>query len=135
MEAFINRTYFDDATLGFFSISGLVDPIFPTIERPWLKNANDISCIPEGVYKVKPFTSPDHVDVWEICDVPNRFGVLIHSANWVEQLKGCVAPGLSSGYMLRDGKNKKAVRDSGLAISQMKILLKYPAEFQLTIRS
>lgn len=135
MKATINRTYFADATLGFFSVDGVTDPVFATIERPWLDNKNFVSCIPEGVYRVKPFSSHDNPNVWEICDVTKRSGVLIHSANWVDQLKGCIAPGLSSGYMLRDGVNKKAVTNSGLAINQMKILLKYPAEFQLTIRS
>ncbi len=135
MKAFIKRVYFADATLGFFGIEGISDPIFPTIERPDLDNANLISCIPEGIYRVKPFSSADHIGVWQICDVPHREGILIHSANCVDQLQGCIAPGLASGYMMRHGILSKAVTNSGLAISQMKQLLKYPAEFQLTIGS
>lgn len=138
MKATLHRIYYPDATLGHFSIDGMDNPIFPTIERPWLDNQNSISCIPEGIYTVKPYSNPDnpaHVNVWEIMDVANRTGVLIHPANVASQLKGCIAPGLSSGYMLYENKNQKAVTNSQLAIGQMKVLLKYPAEFQLTIRS
>jgi hypothetical protein len=30
--------------------------------------------------------------VYRLLDVPNRSGILIHAANRVEELKGCIAP-------------------------------------------
>lgn len=135
MKVIIKRTYFNDATIGILTIDSIENPIFHTIERPWLDNVHKISCIPEGTYKVITYSSPDHDGVWQICDAPNRDHILIHSANWVDQLEGCIAPGLSFGYMYRDGENKKAVLNSAQAISQLKTLIGYPSEFELVILS
>lgn len=132
----LQRAYFEDATLGFFSIEGKKDPIWYTIERPWLDNQKFVSCIPEGIYQVKPFDGNKYKDVWEIMDVPNRSAILIHQANWARQLEGCIAPGVAGGY-IRDPKTEemaKAVRESRHAMQQMKNVLGYPSEFQLEIK-
>lgn len=139
-EIILNRYYSDSyCTLGIFSIKGVEDPIFHTIEKPWLGNAEKISCIPVGSYICKPWHSKKFVncpDIWEITNVPNRTAVLIHVANRAEQLEGCIAVGLSAGYMqYKDTKVGlgKAVHESSQAIRQMKNILGYPSEFKLTI--
>ena len=33
--------------------------------------------------------------MYQVMDVPGRSGVRLHSANWVRQLHGCLAPGLA----------------------------------------
>ena len=65
-----------------------------TIERPWLQNIPYESCIPDGVYDLRPFSGARFQDVWEVCDVPGRSAILIHAANWPHELHGCIAPGL-----------------------------------------
>jgi len=85
-----------------------------TIERPWV---NDIhpggksfeSCIPDGEYELRPHTRPSgdkvvalvnpELGVWyqkeDRPDVWGRYLVLIHAGNFVEDIVGCIAPGLS----------------------------------------
>ncbi len=68
-----------------------------TIERPWLDNQSKISCIPVGTYSVQKYISPKHGEVWEVMNVPNRYNIEIHPANFASQLLGCIAPGSSMG--------------------------------------
>lgn len=137
MKLILQRVHFKDATLGFLYPYGLDNPVFSTIERPWAQNKQEISCIPEGLYKVVPYSSEKFKDVWEVTDVYNRTAILIHPANMANQLKGCIAPGLASGYMY-DGninQNVKAVTNSQQAIRQLKDLTNYPSEFDLSIEN
>jgi len=65
-----------------------------TVERPWLKNEPGVSCIPVGDYPL----ALDHYHkgdypAYEIRDVPNRSRILIHVANTMLDVKGCIAPG------------------------------------------
>ncbi len=130
----ITRTYLDDATTGIMEFYNS-DIKLVTIERPWLNNQNFVSCIPEGRYTVQPYNSPKHAEVWQIMNVENRQNCLFHSANFVRQLEGCVAPGLSAGYLLDNGINTRAVVQSVDAIQKMKEIIGYPSSFDLIIRS
>jgi len=82
--------YLPNGTLGRIILSG--KEIF-TLERPWLDNTPSISCIPEGVYKVKPDEEGRYTGYPELQDVPGRSEIIIHTANHVHQLEGCIAPG------------------------------------------
>lgn len=70
-----------------------------------------VSCIPPGVYDLVPHNTEAHPDTFALVnpdlwvyhfdsDVPRekrgyaRTAVLIHPANWVEELRGCIAPGM-----------------------------------------
>ncbi len=65
-----------------------------SLERGWLNNARNISCIPAGIYKLKLEWSPKfQKDLWEIYDVPNRRECKFHAANFSRQLNGCIALG------------------------------------------
>jgi len=117
----LNRYYSDDeCTLGVLSIVGQKDPIWYTIEKPWLDNKPEVSCIPRGVYDVKPYSSQKYPDTLEICNVPDRTHILFHTANWANQLQGCIAPGLSAGYIMCDRRLQKAVTNSVQAMYQIK---------------
>lgn len=133
--AVLKRTYFKDATLGHLFLEDQDDPLWYSIERPWLDNKKNESCIPEGEYIVKPYSSEKYPDVWEVCDVEGRTYILIHVANWAHDVKGCIGVGLSSGYIHHEGEPKKAVLSSGHAMTQMKKTLGYPSEFKLIVRS
>lgn len=69
-----------------------------TIERPWLDNANGVSCIPAGAYTCALRFSPHHgFAVFGVEHVPNRSDIEIHAANLPTQLLGCIALGESRG--------------------------------------
>lgn len=98
--------------------------ISETIERPWQGNKPYVSCIPAGTYELFPYirNNGDHVyalynphlNVYiNADDRPNetdRFSILIHIANWAEELSGCIAPGskLAIGRY-RNKRNKPEV--------------------------
>lgn len=135
MDLTLKRTYFNDATLGTLSILGKDNPIWHTLELPNLSNIQRESCIPEGCYLVKPYSSDTFVDVWEVQDVPERSKILIHVGNWTSDTDGCILVGLGAGYMHNKGKNEKAIYSSRNAITQLKMITKYPSEFNLYIGS
>lgn len=84
--------YGQRSVIGKFLIAG--KPIF-SIERPWLANEPWESCIPEGEYPLRAYSSPRYPNVWEVCDVPGRTHILIHAGNWSRDVSGCIAPGWS----------------------------------------
>lgn len=74
-----------------------------TVERPWLDNQNNISCIPIGTYVCKWTLSPRLKKfTYEVTGVPKRAGIRIHSANFPNQVLGCLSLGKKAGMM--DGK-------------------------------
>jgi hypothetical protein len=88
-----------------------------TLERTWVPATNGgtagqkgVSCVPPGRYRLFPHTGDAFKDVWALVnptlgvyhwdsDVPRdqrgkaRTTVLIHPANYVSELRGCIAPG------------------------------------------
>jgi hypothetical protein len=91
MELELFRTYFPNGTNGEIYNDG--SRLCFSIELPWLNNKHNISCIPEGRYRlVKNFTERHK---WHLLllDVPHRDDILIHPANDAKrQLLGCIAP-------------------------------------------
>ena len=71
-----------------------------TLELPWKDNNRNISCIPEGVYKVRlrlprESATRDYLHLL-IQDVPNRNFILFHHGNYARDSKGCVLLGMGS---------------------------------------
>lgn len=79
---------------------------FQALELPWKDNHHDISCIPCRIYTVKKVGPSANIpyDHLAIQDVPERSGVCIHAANYVSQLRGCVAVGMSLTDINGDGQ-------------------------------
>lgn len=94
MKITLSRIYKDKCTLGVLRVG---KDIFYTIEKPWLQNQQNVSCIPEGFYTFKPHGWRDEdvrfERVWEIENVPNRSAILMHIGNYVQDIIGCVAVG------------------------------------------
>ena len=133
MEVVILRTYNTDfVTIGqlfFRNKQKLIDKVV-TLELPWKDNKPNVSCIPVGKYKVKKTYSPHFgKDMWEVLNVQDRSGIRIHIANYVSELKGCIAPGLDAKDINLDGIID--VEDSTQAYSKLQENL--PDEFDLTI--
>ncbi len=80
-----------DGTFGSLSWNG---KSLVTLEKPWLDNEPDKSCVPAGTYEVLINYSP-HFDYPTpiLLDVPCRTNIRIHPANWQTQLQGCIAVG------------------------------------------
>lgn len=111
-------------TLGKLSVG---DFSCVTLERPWLDNANNVSCIPKGNYVCK-YTLSNRLSqvsghayyTYEIIGVPNRSGVRIHSANYVNQLEGCIALGAELKDLNLDGEvDITASRDTVIAFETL----------------
>ena len=72
-----------------------------TIERPWLNNEPFVSCVPEGVYTLEYHRYKGKLDTWALVgDTVSHFPsdkarnlILIHPANKVHELQGCIATG------------------------------------------
>jgi hypothetical protein len=110
-----------------------------TLEKPWLLNKNGVSCIPDGVYQVKKWYSEDAKEAgknvtynhFQIMDVKNRSGILIHLGNYVDQIHGCVLVGDHYQDMNKDG-----LLDIGNSKTTLeKMFNVMPDEFELTIIS
>lgn len=72
-----------------------------TVEKAWRDNQPGISCIPAGLYDLKPTKSPKFGNTYclvnEDLDVSlsgdtKRTHILIHVANKPSELLGCIAP-------------------------------------------
>jgi hypothetical protein len=92
MKLLILREPYPYATPGRLSVDGVIE--CDTLELPWLDNQNQISCIPPGVYGLAWEPSPRlKRNTLRVKGVPGRWGILIHPANHVAELKGCIALG------------------------------------------
>jgi len=86
-----------DCTIGIIRLGELE---YWCVERPWLDNQLNISCIPAGYYDIRIGTF--HIGGYqclEFLDVPNRSAIKVHIANRASELEGCVAVGESLGWM------------------------------------
>ena len=122
----------DEQTLGIMTIYDKHN--FPfymvhTLELPWKNNANRVSCIPVGVYTVIKRWSKKYGNHFHIQDVEGRSYILIHNANYVRQLLGCIAVGNSHTDI--DGDGLRDVTASKSTLKKMNKVL--PDEFELTI--
>lgn len=107
MNVLLKRTYFEESTnsalfnndqfLGF------------AIELPWKDNQRNVSCIPEGEYKLKARFSSKFGHHLHILDVKGRSLILLHPANNAKlELRGCIAP-VTQLTGIGKGNNSKAL--------------------------
>ena len=92
------RVYYETHTHGFTELPD--GQIIYTLERPWLDNKVNQSCVPEGEYLCKWLPrsgSGKYKRVWHVQNVEGRTGILWHSGNKVEHTLGCVLTGMSKG--------------------------------------
>ena len=97
-EVFVKR--FAYSPMGAFGI--LTAGAFQcfTVERPWQDNRPMVSCIPEGDYRI--VLGRYHrggYPAYELREVPGRSQIKIHRGNTMENVKGCIAPGMDLGWI------------------------------------
>lgn len=106
-------------------------------ELPVRENRTSESCIPAGVYLCTWRKSvKQHGMCYHLENVPGRSDILIHSANWMgdlrmgyrSQLEGCIALGLALGYL----NGQRAILQSKSAIAEFADQMKKES-FELTI--
>ena len=85
----LTRSYLTERTVGQIRAHG---EVYCTLERPWVGNQPNVSCIPEGTYLVKRDETGRH-QYYAIQNVQGRTHIEIHAANAPSQLMGCVALG------------------------------------------
>lgn len=105
--------YHPEGTLG---VIDFFEERFYTIERPWLDNKPNVSCIPVGKYDTGWRKSPRFGETWHIQDVTDRTYILIHAANFPKDVQGCI--GLGTGLM----GDRVAVSNSRKAVDRFEEL-------------
>jgi len=128
-------------TLGWLSFESRK---WASIERPWIVCPNNgkgglksKSCVRIGDYRLFAHDTEAFPKVWALvnpaldvyhfpADVPKykqgvaRTAVLIHVANWVHELRGCIAIGRTR---FKDGADSWMVRESRDAINQLRSVI------------
>ena len=94
----IRDTFTEESTIGELFLNG--ERMCDTLENPYINNERNISCIPEGEYKVRlrlarESASRDYLHLL-IQDVPNRDYILFHRGNSAKDTSGCILVGLGS---------------------------------------
>ena len=102
-------------TRGILTDSQDSEFLLHTLELPWKGNRRSVSCIPVGVYTVRPFSGGRFVDAYKVNDVPNRTAILFHVGNTTNDIEGCILIGKSCGELGGD----KAVLDSRKAFEHL----------------
>jgi hypothetical protein len=99
LKATLIRRRYKTHAFGILVVNGTV---FRTLERPWLDNRSNVSCIPNGEYECSYLPrsgSGRYVKVWHVRAVPDRSGILIHRGNLVSHSKGCILVGERHGRL------------------------------------
>lgn len=111
-----------------------------TLERNWDNNKPFTSCVPVGEYNLSPYTSSKYGDTVALVQPSlnvkaykddndnSRYAILIHSANYMEQLQGCIALGMDLGVV--DGH--WAITSSRTALKKFLPLIKNSGRIVIT---
>ena len=106
----IRDTFTENSTIGKLFING--ESFCDTLENPYINNQRNISCIPEGQYKVRlrlarESATRDYLHLL-VQDVPNRDWILFHRGNTAKDTSGCILVG--------NGRQQDIVENSRLAM-------------------
>lgn len=139
MTKLILKRFYNDkiSTCGLLSHPELSQPIF-TLELPWINNKRNISCIPKGKYKIKPYCSRTHGKCFEIYNVTGRDKIRMHPFNsvrnnyqdpyiskiWNCESRGCIAPGMQ---IRLDG----IIHHSEIAMKKLRKIITEEIDFEI----
>ena len=135
------RSYTPRGTFGRLVLGDLT---LYTVELPWRDNIQYVSCIPEGVYDLALRDSPvvahtsrnEYKRGWQICHVPGRTDIMIHPGNTIDDVQGCIAPGLRTGVIDdRSGHQQWAVVSSLVAFRRLMSTLSEHSTWVIDIRT
>lgn len=105
---------YDECSFGELKLGDLSDKSRETyyvLGLPFKDNQRSISRIPDGIYDARKKAATEHIPYEHILieGTGERTGILIHIANWVDELEGCFAIGigfmtLSRSYLVCESK-------------------------------
>jgi len=112
-------------TQGWLSMDNM--PICQTLELPFRQNKQSCSCIPTGTYNVIWCFTNRYGYVYSLSNVPDRFGILMHSGNYagaidiglLSDTRGCI---LFADNVKNNGKQLQAI-NSHIARTRFELLL------------
>ena len=112
-----------------------------TAEPPWKNNERNVSCIPEGVYEVRPHLSPRFGPCLVVMDVGDRSHILFHAGNFAgdpdlsykTHTQGCILVGRRAGVWAPTGKKRqRAVWSSRPALRTLLRWADKPFDLEIT---
>ncbi len=123
--------------------------VLQTLERPWIPAEDGspgghplVSCVPLGVYELVLHDSAKHPKTWALVNptlgvyhqvIPpsqtGRTACLIHSANLVHQLEGCIGVGLTRSQL----NGEPDIASSVAAFEELKAAVPWVVGHTLTI--
>lgn len=142
--------YLETCTLGTLSVGSL---LLKTLELPWIPNPlgqggmPQHSCVPDGDYTVLPHSSESKPNTYQLVSYPlgvyqsvlpagqtwGRTEILIHIANTVEELLGCIAVGTE--HMISPAsRGEYSVLNSRNAMDQLRAAIGEQANTYMTIQ-
>ena len=94
-----------------------------SLELPFRNNERGVSCIYKGVYQWRKRKATKRIPYTHILllNVLDRGGICIHKANYVSQLRGCIAVGATHKDINLDGELD--VVSSGITFNQLMAIL------------
>lgn len=104
-------------------------PFAVTLERPWLDNQPNASCIPAGQYLCSRVQSPKFGNTFEVTNVPDRSAILFHKGNITDDSHGCILVGEAFNPVL----GKPGITLSGEGFAEFLSLLRMTDSFPLEI--
>ena len=104
-------------------------PFALTLERPWLGNMPNVSCIPAGSYTAIRHTSPRFGETFLLTDVPGRSEILFHKGNIDDHSQGCILVGESFSHVLGEA----GITRSAEAFRELMSIMEGRQAFQLDI--
>ena len=104
-------------------------PFALTLERPWLDNQPEVSCIPAGDYICRRHESDKFGSTFEVTGVPNRSAILFHKGNIPTDSHGCILVGESFNPVL----GQPGITHSGDGFSEFLNMLRMTDSFPLSI--
>lgn len=125
----------DKETLGWLYVMDSKDTlgVFATLERSWVNNARNISCIPTGRYlctRRNP-TEKFNYEHLLVNGVPKRDAILMHIGNFFENSSGCILVGTDFADINHDGI--KDITESRKAFMKLMSLLPKSGNIELYI--
>lgn len=123
--------------IGTFGELTVGDILFKTVEREWLDNKGFVSCVPNGLYSLSPHHSQKKGDCFILenhqlnvykFDTTHRYAILIHIANFPNEVQGCIGIGKQLTYI----NGELGVTHSAASLQELQQILK-DDEHQLQI--
>jgi hypothetical protein len=138
----IDRQYEEKQTLGHYYMEKENGDTFQCkcLELPWKNNAQSVSCIPEGIYRVIIRHSQKYSRHLHITNVDGRSYILVHWGNYAgsknpktgsPDIRGCVLVG--KAHLDIDGDGLRDITASKVTFNKMMSYVEDGDEVELEI--